>query len=145
MPCYCCYDRDDYEEPLDEGQYEEYEAQDGYENAPPHPPPPFPSLEAEDDDYEEDPYANMGSAWERQVTEERYWYALQQQRQEAAEAARWAQIDEAWDQYKREEYERDAAGWAECEEALKVEVMKDKAFLEQLEQDEQIQREIESA
>ena len=125
MPCYCQYE---YEEPQDEAHYEEYEQQ-----------------HEDEEGYEEDPYWNMGATWEQQVTQERYWFALQKQRQEAAEAARWAEYDEAWDQYKREEYERDAAGWAEQEEALKIEVMKEKAFLEQLEQDEQIQREIESS
>ena len=131
MPCYCYYEEHQYEEPLDESHYDE-----SYYEEP---------MDEPVDEHEEDPYANMGSAWERQVTEERYWSALQKQRLEEAEAARWAQIDEAWDEFKREEYERDAAGWAECEEALKLEAMKDKAFLEQLEQDEQIQREIESA
>jgi len=128
MPCYCCYDRDDYYEEYEEPQDEAHESYEAEESM---------------DDYEEDPYANMGSAWGRQVTEQLNWSALQKQRLEAAEAARWAQIDEAWDQFKREEYERDAAGWAECEEAMKLEALKDKAFLEQLEQDEQIQREIE--
>ena len=123
MPCYCQYE---YEEPQDEAHYDEYEQED-------------------EEGYEEDPYWNMGAAWEQQVMQERYWTALERQRLEAAESARWAEYDEAWDQYKREEYERDAAGWAEQEEALKIEVMKEKAFLEQLEQDEQIQRELESS
>ena len=64
---------------------------------------------------------------------------------EAEESARWAEYEEAWDNYMREEYERDAAVWAEQEEALKVEVMKEKAFLEQMEQDEQIAAELESS
>lgn len=118
MVCYCCYENP-----------EEFEYDEQYEE--------------EYDGAELDPYANMGAAWEQQVTQERYWSALERQRLEAAESARWAELDEAWDNYKREEYERDAAGWAEQEEALKLEAMKDKEFLEQLEQDEQIQREIE--
>lgn len=128
MVCYCDYEHEEeYEEPLDESHYEEPQDESHYDES----------------QEEYDPYWNMGTAWEQQVTEERYWFALERQRLEASESARWAEYDEAWDQYKREEYERDAAGWAEQEEALKLEVMREKAFLEQLEQDEQIQLEIE--
>ena len=117
MPCYCCYDRDDYEEPQDEGQYEEYEA-------------------------EEDPYANIGAAWEQRVMEERLWAAREQQRIDAAENERWALLDEAWTEIQRQDHEAAEAFHAECQEAQRAQWEADQLILQQ--QDEEVLAEMEN-
>ena len=46
---------------------------------------------------------------------------------EEEESARWTEIQEAWDNYKREEFEKQEAEWAEQESALQEEALKDAA------------------
>jgi hypothetical protein len=85
------------------------------------------SYEEEYDDYEPDPYADIGAEWEHRLREERLWVAMQQMRLDTY----WATLDQGAAAVQEQEAAEQADLDATVEEMQREELEAEEALMQQ--------------